>query len=195
MESTQWSDQTIRTWPLVILMKRNPFTWSKVKHSWESFSVGCVSLTSRLWVTFRTYCRDRHWHRNMLNYTEWQTGPQDSVQYDNRRHFVADVIRYKRWTVRHIHTRRTIKVIRTKRCCCVSVLTWSGTALGWAQTWMRRTEGTDSLAFRVRASPAGTSQGPSTRGSWHNDTSSVGQSASQSNQLCLNVNSPGDSTD
>ncbi len=56
LESTQWSDQTIRTWPLVILMKRNPFTWSKVKHSWESFSVGCVSLTSRLWVTFRTYC-------------------------------------------------------------------------------------------------------------------------------------------
>lgn len=40
---------------------------------------------------------------------------------------------------------------------------------------MKRTEGTGSLAFRVSVSPAGTSRGPSTWGSWHSDTSSVGQ--------------------
>lgn len=76
--------------------------------------------------------------------------------------------------VRHVQTQRLITVTPPPDCFCAVILTWSGTALGRAQTWIRRTEGTDSLAFRVKVSPVGTGQGPSTWGSCQNETS-VGQ--------------------
>lgn len=67
LESTQWSDQIIRTWPLVIPMNRNPLTWSQIQSSWSaqhpSRTDGLQTLWSHRHMNMRRcYGTDLVWH-------------------------------------------------------------------------------------------------------------------------------------